>query len=89
MNTDELKKSLQDLHAQLGTTADVDVELKNLLQILDRDINQLLGKGELVSEDLAGLAQQAQSISARFAAQHPTIEPTLRELGNMLANMGI
>lgn len=89
MKSNDLKESLKELHANLESAANVDAELKELLQVLDTDIHQLLGKEAPVAEDAAGLAERAQSISARFAAQHPTIEPTLRELGNMLANMGI
>jgi hypothetical protein len=36
-----------------------------------------------------GLAERTQEISAKFAAQHPTLEPALRELGRILSNMGI
>jgi hypothetical protein len=36
-----------------------------------------------------GLASRSQEITARFAARHPTLEPALRQLGNILSNMGI
>ncbi|CUI06072.1 DUF4404 family protein [Massilia antarctica] len=36
-----------------------------------------------------GLAERTQEITARFAAEHPRLEPALRELGRMLSNMGI
>lgn len=36
-----------------------------------------------------GLSTRAQELAARFAAQHPRMEPALRQLGNILANMGI
>ena len=88
MKPDNLKEILKSLHENLET-ADVDGELKNLLQVLGNDIDHLLAKQERVPEDAAGLADRAQSISARFAAAHPTIEPALRELGNMLASIGI
>ncbi|HEX9172670.1 MAG TPA: DUF4404 family protein [Telluria sp.] len=35
------------------------------------------------------MAERTQEITARFAAQHPRLEPALRELGNILASMGI
>lgn len=36
-----------------------------------------------------GLAERSQEITAKFAAEHPRLEPALRELGRMLSNMGI
>lgn len=36
-----------------------------------------------------GLAERTQELSARFAAEHPKLEPALRELGNILSSMGI
>lgn len=36
-----------------------------------------------------GLAERTQEITAKFAAEHPRLEPALRELGRMLSNMGI
>ena len=36
-----------------------------------------------------GLASRSQELTARFAARHPTLEPALRQLGNILSNMGI
>jgi ABC-type transporter Mla subunit MlaD len=36
-----------------------------------------------------GLAERTQELSAKFAAEHPKLEPALRELGNILSSMGI
>ncbi|NHZ44982.1 DUF4404 family protein [Massilia aquatica] len=36
-----------------------------------------------------GLAERSQEITAKFAAEHPRLEPALRELGRLLSNMGI
>ena len=37
----------------------------------------------------AGLGTRAQALSARFAAQHPHLEPVLRELTDTLQRIGI
>lgn len=42
MATDNLKQSLENLHASLKATADVDPDLAALLQVLERDIQTLL-----------------------------------------------
>ena len=86
-----LKASLKNLRANLATTGPVDEELQELLQQLDGDIKQLLEKRNEAGADTTtyGLAERTQEISAKFAAQHPQLEPALRELGNILASMGI
>jgi hypothetical protein len=89
MTAETLKESLKQLHASLETTGEIDPELRELLQVLDGDIQALLIKEEQASSDAIDLAEQAQAISAKFAAEHPRIEPALRDLGNILASMGI
>lgn len=96
-NTTQLKAHLKSLHASLAETGTVDEELHTLLRQLDGDIHQLLQQ-RAASESVQtaapapqddGLASRAQDLAARFAAQHPRMEPALRQLGNMLSNMGI
>jgi hypothetical protein len=90
-NASTLKAHLKSLHANLANTGDVDEELKSLLRQLDGDIKLLLEKRANQEPDSTtyGLAERTQEITARFAAQHPRLEPALRELGNILASMGI
>ncbi len=90
MNNDHLKNTLKDLHQHLDATGTIDAELKTLLQTLDRDIHQLLNQAPAATEaEDAGLADRAQELSAKFAAQHPQLEKLLRELGSTLERMGI
>lgn len=88
-----LKASLKELHGQLATApGPVDEELLDLLRQLDGDIQQLLEQGadpQAPATTTYGLAERTQEITAKFAANHPTLEPTLRELGRILGNMGI
>jgi uncharacterized protein involved in exopolysaccharide biosynthesis len=90
-----LKASLRELHGALSSGTPVDEELQELLRQLDGDIRQLLeqraGDGAVSDEGTStyGLAERTQEISAKFAAKHPSLEPTLRELGRILGNMGI
>ena len=101
-DTANLKSHLQQLHTNLSQTDDVDEELQTLLRQLDGDIHALLARRTAVAEpadpadaqaldqsDTYGLAERTQELTARFAVEHPRLEPTLRELGRMLANMGI
>ena len=94
-DTANLKSHLKELHANLAQTGDVDEELQALLRQLDGDIRMLLERrtetAEAPQEESLtyGLAERTQEITARFAVEHPRLEPALRELGRMLANMGI
>jgi hypothetical protein len=95
-NASNLKQHLKALHADLASTGEVDAELKDLLRQLDGDIKKLLERRlqadigtEPTESTTYGLAERSQEITAKFAAQHPRLEPALRELGNILASMGI
>ena len=93
-DTANLKSHLKTLHASLAQAGDVDEELQGLLRQLDGDIRSLLENRVAEAQDdtdtsTYGLAERTQELTARFAAEHPRLEPALRELGRMLANMGI
>lgn len=89
MSMDALKEKLKELHVTLEGAESPDAELAQLLQMLDSDIRALLVKQAPDQSETAGIATRAQSISARFAAKHPRLEPVLRELTDMLASLGI
>jgi hypothetical protein len=90
-NEDNLKAHLKTLHRSLNETDDVDEELQMLLRQLDGDINKLLDKqaDQQLDQNTFGVSSRAQELAARFALRHPHLEPALRQLGNMLASMGI
>lgn len=90
----KLKESLQQLQSSIASGDPVDEELHGLLQKLDGDIQLLLEKRAAQEQDAEesityGLAERSQELSAKFAVKHPKLEPALRELGEILANMGI
>ena len=89
-NEDTLKAHLKTLHRHLEETAEVDDELEMLLRQLDGDIKHVLDKrSQDPDANTYGLASRTQELTARFAIRHPHLEPALRELGNILASMGI
>jgi hypothetical protein len=86
----KLKESLRQLHATLAQHGPVDEELQDLLRQLDGDIKHILDQPPAPEgSNTYGLAERTQEITARFAAKHPALEPTLRELTRILGNMGI
>ena len=89
-NENTLKAHLKTLHRSLEDTGEVDDELEMLLRQLDGDIKHVLDKrAQDPDANTYGLASRTQELTARFALRHPHLEPALRELGNILASMGI
>jgi hypothetical protein len=89
-----LKTHLHTLHQDLAAAGgDVDDETQDLLRQLDTDIKQVLERRAAdaadADTDAYGLSSRAQELTAQFAVKHPRLEPALRQLGNMLASMGI
>lgn len=91
MKKEMLKSLLKQLHDGLNTTETVDNELRGLLQTLNQDIETVLANKEDSPDDpiYAALNDRSQAIYAKFAVQHPKLEPALRELGSMLEKMGV
>ena len=104
MTPENLKTKLLELHETLATSGPLDPELVQLLAVLDTDIQARLA-GQSVETTTrgaapsappavtpaaaAGLTARAQELSARFAVQHPHLEPVLRELSDTLQRIGI
>lgn len=89
MENENLKRAVSKLHESLAKTDNVDPELKRLLQTLDEDIRLTLTRQELTSEDELSLQDKALRLAVRFGEEHPVLEPTLREIADMLGKMGI
>lgn len=87
----DLKTRLKALHRQLQETNDVDPELETLLRQLDGDIDRALERRaeQQLDDNTYGLGSRTQELAARFNTRHPTVSTGLRELGNILSNMGI
>jgi ABC-type transporter Mla subunit MlaD len=91
MSDTQIRDTLQRLHTVLQSQPQIDPELKALLQTLDQDIRHAL---EHAAEQPGGgaqandLAEQTQSLAARFAVEHPNIDLVLRELRSLLLGIG-
>lgn len=90
MQQQNLKQLLKHLHEELQGVPQLDEELRLILQELNQDIQQVLNKDADADDPVfAALSERSQALSAKFAAQHPKLEPVLRELGDMLEKMGV
>lgn len=90
MDNQKIKQTLQQLHADLEAGGRPDPELRTLLQTLAQDIHQALDSDKPAPQgDDDTLEDRAREISAKFAAQHPYLEATLRDLMDGLGKIGI
>ena len=88
-NMENLKQTISKLHQGLTATGNVDPELKAMLETLDQDIHLVLRKETQPDSGDSLLEDRARLLAAKFAAEHPTLEPMLREIADMLGKMGI
>ncbi|MCR9262384.1 MAG: DUF4404 family protein [Pseudomonadaceae bacterium] len=88
MQKEQLKQTLTTLHRELAGDQSVDPELQTLLATLDDDIQKLL-TAETQPPETSGIADAAEALAARFAAEHPRLEALVRELVASLAKMGV
>jgi len=90
MRRENLKHLLSQLHVELNATDSLDDDLKGMLEQLSQDIHQVLNQTEQHDDPVyAALSERSLALSAKFAAQHPKLEPALRELGGMLERIGV
>ena len=91
MKTDDLHKTLQQLHEELGKASHVDAESERLLRELLEDISGLLasrGAGGAGAQG-GGLAERLAEASARFEEDHPGLVNAIGRLADALSRSGV
>ena len=90
MDTQQIKQTLKQLHTDLEAGGRPDPELRAILQTLAQDIHRTLEQpaGQAPAEGDT-LEDRAREVSAKFAAEHPYLESTLRDLMDGLGKIGI
>jgi len=88
MNDKSLKELLNNLHAVLEKTDEVDPETLELVRNLDEEINRLV-ESDSPEDDFDNVVDQAKSVETRFAVDHPVAERFLREIIDALSKVGI
>lgn len=88
MSNQKLKELLASLQDTLERTERVDADTLDLVRELDAEIHRLVETGA-ASGEYEGALDQAKSMEARFAVDHPVAERFLREIIDALAKVGI
>ena len=81
-----IRAFLAQLSRELQRAEDVDIEAREILQELHRDVEQLEGSD---STQIKSVLDRVKVLESRFAATHPVLERTARELADAIAKMGI
>lgn len=91
MDKQELASLLKKLQTELESGQPVDAQLKQQLQALNQDIQKVLAQGSPLTGEASEstLEERAQEIESRFAAEHPYLASTLRDVMDTLGKMGI
>ncbi|MFS2124526.1 DUF4404 family protein [Pseudomonas sp. Pseusp97] len=87
MPTQRLQEELQALRDQLERQPPLNVEERESLQALIKDIELQLANEEALADET--LMDNVNLAVERFEASHPTLAGTLRSIVQSLANMGI
>jgi len=82
----DIRKFLAQLSKELRRGEDFDIEARQILDDLHKDVNRIEASGDLQIEPILDRIKELES---RFASNHPVLERTARELADAIAKMGI
>ena len=86
MDKKQLRAHLEQLHAELQQVENGDSEL---LQKLERDLRDILGRADADTQATSGLGDRLRDAIAQLEASHPRITILMRDVIDQLAYMGI
>lgn len=92
MTTEEIKSTLKQLKSELERKEPIDAEARELLSGLESNIHAFLEetKTEPNPEASVGdLPNGVERLAIQLEADHPTLAPVLRQIGEALSRMGI
>ena len=85
-----LRAALDDLQHELQGLGEVDVELRDRLEAVRREIEQTLDKGEHPQHwEPQSVIERLQDNEQQFEVSHPTLAGIVRRTIDILAQMGI
>jgi hypothetical protein len=82
----DIREFLSQLSKELQRSEDFDIEARQILDDLHKDVDQLDETGERKVEPML---DRIKELEARFASKHPALERIVRELADAVAKMGI
>ena len=89
MDNETLRAQLEQLHGELGQTETVDERQRELLQTLENDIQELLGREQNEPHHYRSLRARLNEAVAHLEASHPQISLLMRHAIDSLAYLGV
>jgi chromosome segregation ATPase len=89
MDRQELRKQLEQLHAELAQVETPDSTEAAMLQHLASDIREILEREEDHAQHYSGLGERLKEAAARLEASHPRATEVMRQVIDQLAYLGI
>jgi translation elongation factor EF-Tu-like GTPase len=86
MDNQELHNLLEQLHGEIDKIDSLDEKGREILRLIDKEINDLLIRTEGTS---APLVQSLQSAIEHLEMSHPRLTATMSQLFNVLNQAGI
>ena len=86
---DLVKETVEQLHAELENSKNVNPDLEVALKQLSQDIERVLDQSSDKKPHPETLRERSEAVAARFTAAHPRLERILNELADALGKMGI
>jgi len=83
---ENIKAFLAQLSRELQRGEDFDIEARQILEDLNKDVERLEEAGDA---EVESMEDRARKLESKFAANHPVLERIARELADALAKMGI
>ena len=88
MSDRELKKLLEQLHAELDRTKSVSAETLEKVRALDDDIHRLVGASG-TGEIFESIRERGRELESRFSVNHPVAERFMAQIMEILSKSGI
>jgi hypothetical protein len=82
----DVRKFLEVLSRELQRSEDFDIEARKILEDLHKDVERIEDSGDSMVEPML---ERVRTLESKFAANHPLLERTARELTDAIAKMGI
>ncbi len=89
MDKETLRAQLKELHAELQQVESLDVNEREMLENLARDVQELLRREDDRTQHYSSLGDQLKEVVAQVEASHPRVTLLMRQVIDQLAYLGI
>ena len=89
MDKQTLRAQLKELHAELQQVESLDVNEREMLENLSRDVQEILRREDDRTQHYITLGEQLREVVAQVEASHPRVTMLMRQVIDQLAYLGI